>query len=283
MILYHYTSNEAFLSIIEGKKLHLSSLNLSNDSQEGVYFFERLKDILFKKLRCKDLEGYEYYLKNFCEDEGAVGFCFSEEGDLLSQWRAYAVDASGISIGFNKERLEELISNNTDEFKGLQLTKIIYSESIEENVPIEKIEQMVRLHELELEENLSELEPNELLKGIQQLSSGKANDFLGFIQDISSIRFQFKNPCFKEEKEWRLFRHIVNLALIADLDEMGFKSKKDIIIPYIEYPDVILPDDIIDEVILGPNNKTPDYIVEMLILKNNFRNVKIKHSKNSYR
>lgn len=32
--------------------------------------------------------------------------CFSENGDLLSQWRGYANDAKGISIGFNKDILQ---------------------------------------------------------------------------------------------------------------------------------------------------------------------------------
>jgi hypothetical protein len=34
-----------------------------------------------------------------------LGFCLSEDGDLLSQWRGYAADASGVSIGFSKEYL----------------------------------------------------------------------------------------------------------------------------------------------------------------------------------
>lgn len=31
-----------------------------------------------------------------------LGFCFSEDGDLLSQWRGYASDATGIAIGFSR-------------------------------------------------------------------------------------------------------------------------------------------------------------------------------------
>jgi hypothetical protein len=37
-----------------------------------------------------------------------LGFCLSATGDLLSQWRGYANNASGISIGFSKKYLEEL-------------------------------------------------------------------------------------------------------------------------------------------------------------------------------
>lgn len=31
-----------------------------------------------------------------------LGFCLSEKPDLLSQWRGYADDGQGLSIGFNK-------------------------------------------------------------------------------------------------------------------------------------------------------------------------------------
>jgi hypothetical protein len=38
----------------------------------------------------------------------SLGFCLSETGDLLSQWRGYADNASGVSIGFRTEFLSNL-------------------------------------------------------------------------------------------------------------------------------------------------------------------------------
>lgn len=35
--------------------------------------------------------------------------CFSGDGDLLSQWRAYADDGKGISIGFKKSKIKEFL------------------------------------------------------------------------------------------------------------------------------------------------------------------------------
>ena len=35
--------------------------------------------------------------------------CFSGDGDLLSQWRAYADDGKGISIGFKKSGIKEFL------------------------------------------------------------------------------------------------------------------------------------------------------------------------------
>ena len=59
-----------------------------------------------------------------------VGFCLSEEGDLLSQWRGYAADASGVVIGFSRNYLDWLCSSNLpDELGGLNLHKVDYAAS----------------------------------------------------------------------------------------------------------------------------------------------------------
>jgi hypothetical protein len=49
-----------------------------------------------------------------------LGFCLSEEGDLLSQWRGYAADATGFSIGFSKDSLMYL---NRQKLPGFSLKK----------------------------------------------------------------------------------------------------------------------------------------------------------------
>ncbi|MDP2064189.1 MAG: DUF2971 domain-containing protein, partial [Phaeovulum sp.] len=39
----------------------------------------------------------------------ALGFCLSEESDLLSQWRGYAQDGAGFSVSFSVEKLKHII------------------------------------------------------------------------------------------------------------------------------------------------------------------------------
>jgi hypothetical protein len=41
-VLYHYCSTSTFVSIISGKSIWLSSLNLSNDTMEGKLVAETL-------------------------------------------------------------------------------------------------------------------------------------------------------------------------------------------------------------------------------------------------
>jgi hypothetical protein len=64
-----------------------------------------------------------------------LGFCLSEQGDLLSQWRGYADDATGVSIGFSKDYLERL--GETDQHggkAGFTLNKVEYEREIQEGL-----------------------------------------------------------------------------------------------------------------------------------------------------
>ncbi len=107
-ILYHYCSTASFHAIIQSRALWLSSLSLSNDTMEGklvVRAIARLaeRDSLepksFRLLR--QIIGFSELAFD------GLGFCLSEDGDLLSQWRGYAGNATGVAIGFSKEYLHE--------------------------------------------------------------------------------------------------------------------------------------------------------------------------------
>lgn len=103
--LYHYTSTQAFVAIVEGKCLWLSSRHNQNDSNEGHVFEERLKEIAEEEALSHNVDKILADLKNF---EPYV-CCFSADDDLLSQWRGYANNATGVSIGFKRSSLIDLI------------------------------------------------------------------------------------------------------------------------------------------------------------------------------
>jgi len=96
MILYHYCSNTDFHSIIENRRILLSSLSLSNDSMEGKLVAEILARIAkadgLDQPATRRLQESVSRLEQLFD---GLGFCLSEDGDLLSQWRGYAADATG--------------------------------------------------------------------------------------------------------------------------------------------------------------------------------------------
>src|SRR6185295_17936413 len=56
-----------------------------------------------------------------------LGFCLSENGDLLSQWRGYAGNATGVAIGFSAEYLNFLSeASRPGDKRGFTLQKVEY-------------------------------------------------------------------------------------------------------------------------------------------------------------
>ncbi|MFV1878164.1 DUF2971 domain-containing protein [Nioella sp.] len=65
-------------------------------------------------------------------DRLALGVCFSEERDLLSQWRGYAADGAGFSISFYREALEHIAKGHPE--SKLELTKIAYGDQDQDEI-----------------------------------------------------------------------------------------------------------------------------------------------------
>lgn len=86
-LYYHYTSLETFWKIVEDDIFHARNVRFSNDIEEYQF-----GEIIIKKYRKKDTKNEAY--KKDC-----YMICFSEEDNLLSQWREYA--KGGVAIGFD--------------------------------------------------------------------------------------------------------------------------------------------------------------------------------------
>ena len=101
--LYHYCSNETFCAIASSSTIRLSALTFSNDSTEGRLLGKLLADIVSKDRNDSSKVDYlEVIMAALTDMSPGFGFCLSKKGDLLSQWRGYADDGKGVSIGFNK-------------------------------------------------------------------------------------------------------------------------------------------------------------------------------------
>lgn len=110
LIFYHYCSPETFLSICSGKKLRFSDLNSMNDHLENIWGYNIWIEVANDLLQAEEIH------KDFIDRIDSVlhmasftflklACCLSKDGDVLSQWRAYASDATGYSIGFSANDL----------------------------------------------------------------------------------------------------------------------------------------------------------------------------------
>ena len=213
-ILYHYTNIKGLLGIVNSSSIWATSLLYLNDTLEYSYAFEMmLQEAKIYK---------EIYDNIFRYRRSDIFVCsFSKEKDLLSQWRAYASNTGGFSIGFRSSALQLLAKNQK-----FSLLPCIYDPDIQRELIKKKLIKYDRM----FKENPSGFNFEEITK------------------DFCKIFPMIKHPKFCEEKEWRLISE-VNAANNCSKFREGNYS----IIPYVEFS---LKDDqcgvyAIDEIMIG--------------------------------
>ena len=288
--LYHYCSASTFESIVGTKCLWLSSLSLSNDNMEGKLAGSILETLFRRNGLTPEKATTAIGTVNLLEEQiDGLGFCLTENGDLLSQWRGYAQDGHGFSIGFSKEHLASLATETKGKTQRVFLRKVIYEQTEQEITvsPIfDQIQQAIDSGKLDAPY------PPSLLTGfgdpnIEAEYEIKKRRYTENLQDTMlhtsylalPTLFAMKNKAFQEEQEWRLvsyyFKHIDNSC--------DFRVANNMIVPYIRLPFLDNGTSAITEVILGPKNPTPEHVVRSALRKHGFPNVHIKRSSATYR
>ncbi|MDD5505513.1 MAG: DUF2971 domain-containing protein [Candidatus Omnitrophica bacterium] len=286
MILYHYCSNDEFYSIITNSAIWLSSLSLSSDSMEGKLVTSLISEMAkydqFDAITIQRLQNYVSSLEKVIE---GLGFCLSAEGDLLSQWRGYAEDASGVSIGFSKGYLDKLSeANRNPQIPGFTLQKVEYDRKLQEELikpTYNKIKELINkgAFKMPLEPTILGLKSQQEIDAENEETKKTFSAFSITILQLLASLFLLKTKAFCEEREWRLISYLVK----SPDDQCSFRPSLDKIIPYIICPLLDLKEDPILQVILGPKNKTPECFIDSFLKQNKFKNVSVIRSEASYR
>jgi hypothetical protein len=268
--LTYYCSERVFLSFLETKKLWLTSLTQSNDSAEGRWMRNYWLD-LFLKERSEEIRlqrrGAALCMDTASHDRYALGVCFSEERDLLSQWRGYAADGAGYAITFYREALERVAKDHPE--SKLELTKIAYGEQ-----DFDEINAIVRvLHEAFGEDAKLYSESNGT--GNIALDFGPNGEKHLKYEEAARSLFTAKNGAFREEKEWRLFTY----GKLSSIGGVKLRGTGKAISPYIP---ITIPEDALSQVTLGPTNQTPRHVLEFALKHNGLSRVAIRTSGASY-
>ena len=109
--LYHYCNISAFMSIIKNKCFWLSDTKYTNDKEEICAFkdavWAALNELVCNKKINEEMANKIWITYVYNTLPGYIS-CFSEEDDLLSQWRSYGDDGNGVAIGvdFNSLSIE---------------------------------------------------------------------------------------------------------------------------------------------------------------------------------
>lgn len=216
--IYHYTSLHGLVSIIENQSLFCTNINFLNDKQEYRHGVNLILEVIDKLkndvLEIEILNMVENNINRIYREERYVT-CFSKDGDLLSQWRAYTNQGKGVSIGFDMFKLEKSLD------QPLHGKYIDYDEKSQ----IETIEELIRIIINYFSERKIFFDWDEY--SYEWLVNTTIVDFLQGI--ISS----YKNNSFSEEQEYRLEYVIDGNMIKKEDEEVHFRTSDSLIIPYL--------------------------------------------------
>lgn len=284
--LYHYCGEESFVSMILARSIWLSSLSLSNDSMEG-----RLVNTTIMRLAERDrldagarerLRESLAFTERFFD---GLGFCLSEDGDLLSQWRGYANDARGVAIGFSRAYVNSLatssIGNSTP---GFALYKVEFDPDKQEAQVEPTYRELRKLIDAGafklrgLRALLDSRTAEEIAADDKRIE--EAHRALMFkLLELFPKLYELKAAAFREEREWRL----VSILVGGASTDCHFRAAQGRIIPYRVFE--LTPKDVpaISEVILGPRHETPPSVIQSMLKQAGFGDVSVRRSVATYR
>lgn len=240
-LIYHYTSFDVFKSIFENvdetnKTLSFLASNCAfmNDPteiKEGIHFtIEMLND--FGGARWKRMNEvigvtvdrvYDTMLRMSTKVASGVPYAisFSKNKDNINMWKMYGDSGRGISLGFNKDMLQEIEG---------RLSGCIYKKGIE------LIDDETRRRFVDKIEEILDQTPT------AQSEMGQARrNFIRFVDKISKLCSSIKNEAYKYEKELRLVK-FEKKAL--------FRVVNGHLIPYTQ---INIPIESLESIVLGPD------------------------------
>ncbi|MGY3593968.1 hypothetical protein ACVIGB_002017 [Bradyrhizobium sp. USDA 4341] len=108
-LIYHYCGADAFTQIVRSKTMWQTAYSALNDATERKWGYEQFQDAADKLRKVCGAEFIDRIMEivRLTQDHSvAMVSSYSLNGDLLSQWRAYADDGRGFAIGFSPRELE---------------------------------------------------------------------------------------------------------------------------------------------------------------------------------
>jgi hypothetical protein len=270
-ILYHYTNQGGLLGILESKEIWASHTQYLNDAREFQHAIDLMKEEL-SRMKTEAAYRDKGHLVGELEEAltlkgtGTMNVCvcsFSENGDLLSQWRAYG-GSSGFSIGFPGDFLKVIAKGHSfwlapilyEDHDQRQFVRTLLNDVLTENVQRGTIE-----HE---DEN-------------EHLPVG--GNLLAYLNRYAPI---VKHKSFLEEREWR----IITRPLACSNKQFGYRAGASTLVPYYriglaseqERP-------MINEIIVGPTPHPEQscHSLRGLLIRHNMNDVAVRNSETPYR
>ncbi|WP_316227718.1 DUF2971 domain-containing protein [Bradyrhizobium sp. SZCCHNR3015] len=273
-LIYHYCDPNAFANIMQSRTMWHTAFSALNDSSERQWGLAQFIESADKQRGVCGAEFIDRIIEIVRLAQGstvAMIASYSLNGDLLSQWRAYADDGRGFAIGFAAREME----------MPAKPLRVLYDRAAQRHELVNNIR-----HAFEVEKRFG-----------FRYDEAFLDHWCRFGLDLCA----YKHPSFAEEKEIRRV-HITGLALneserrmipMGAIDGSGARRSDPVPIRYrvrngVQVPYVVL--DITDngknapvkEIILGPKNSDKEENVAAFLASAGWNGVKVRRSDAPY-
>lgn len=236
--LFHYTSANGILGVFESKSIWATRIQYLNDFSEFKHTSQLAIDAIRSQVMTnRTTKNHELnmaigdYISRL--DPYLYIACFSEEPDLLSQWRSYCPPNLGYSISFETESLASLADK-----QDYILRPCLYDMSQQTAIINNYISVLI--------DDFSTRMPDR--QDPREFCQQNMNPYVAQFLDIAPF---FKNPAFQEEREWRLVS-----KMPPDESNTKLRAGKTCLIPYRPFDlNLDANDHPINSIKIGP---TPD-------------------------
>jgi hypothetical protein len=233
--LWHYTTGESLLNIIESGKLFATQVSCLNDSTEIRYGSKLLRDSLLsvrttKQLPLEESHLLERLIKGLVDEPDTPSHapspwfvtCFSERRDDLSQWRAYSGGENGYAIGF--------LAGGFFNRQNSLVVRVNYHENTHKQVAANVAETTFRFFREGLDSGrmftampIAPIGGYTPEKERELKAKAWADEFLPeWEQWVSRLAPMMKDPSFHDEHEYR----IVHQLQVSELPELRYRQKQ---------------------------------------------------------
>ena len=228
--LWHYTSSDGLISILRSREIWASNISFLNDTKEIEHAVDYAKNAISNRVNRGNLTVDEIsFLESLARASGTAAkryyvASFSEDQDLLSQWRAYCPPGGGYSLGLPSEQLVAVAEDQQ-----FLLAPCIYDHRTQYKILSEITESFLAIY-------------RERLRSTADADKLKNDLSWEFAQHITRFGPTLKHPTFKEEREWRL----ISPMLQEPHPQLDFRGSATRVVPFFrfklvtqEHPDLV--------------------------------------------
>lgn len=227
------------MGIIKSNSMWATEIRYFNDSSELSHTAHLLKSLIVQRSDSEVMRQFQEWSLNRVTDGNLLFIgCFTENGNLLSQWRGYCPPGKGISLGFNPK----IVKDSADK-QHFNIGRCIYN--------LEHQKKILTKILIEIENASKDYNPETQLRKFHPSQSFHGL-FEAFETGLLKVAALIKNPAFHEEDEWRVISPIISNYVKTPIE---YREGISTLVPYLNFKLSINDKISLERVYIGPTPK----------------------------